>query len=208
MCVNCLSSDSCSACTGNSANSCTACKMDSKMYLNSGKCETCIESSTKWYNPLEGGKCEACSVTGCSICAHDGQCIACTNTTDELVEGSLCCDTSNGKYVNKYVSPYSCDACATNCKTCTGPGPNQCTSCNSSYIYNSTNNSCEACPTSTWYNPTSLACESCTPNCSSCPGGTNCTSCLPNFVLDNGVCVPCGPGGGKFKAPDGTCKSC
>jgi len=79
-------------------------------------------------------------------------------------------------YYGTWNKCYKCDA---SCKTCTGAGASQCTSC---FIGAVSNGVCSnSCGTGQFMD-TSNNCQNCLTNCAVCHTTTSCTSCDPGFT--------------------------
>ena len=205
--TTCYGPDNCASCSSSSPGSCTSCISEQNRFLQGGVCQLCTVSTSQWFSPVNQGSCNSCPTIGCSLCGRSGDCYACSDPNDVLFyELQICCNVNNGKFVNTYKGPYSCDNCYSSCKTCTGAAQTQCSSCQTNYVLDNVTKSCNPCPTGTWFN--SGTCSLCSAaNCSTCPLGV-CTSCQPFYVVSGGTCQACGPGNSQFKDPSGFCKLC
>lgn len=75
----------------------------------------------------------------------------------------------------------SCETCDASCKTCSGAGPNACSSCDND--------------AGRFFNTTAKTCG-CATGCSTCTGSaTFCTACKPNYKFNDATktCEPCAP---------------
>jgi proprotein convertase subtilisin/kexin type 5 len=81
---------------------------------------------------------------------------------------------------------YTCELCHPICKTCYGPDPNNCLTCDPlATLYRST---C-SCP-STKYKTSTNTCEDCSLSCLNCVSSpTYCTSCREPKILSGSTCV-------------------
>jgi hypothetical protein len=119
---NCSSSDNCATCSSGSSSQCLSCLYFYNRYLSGGKCLTCTVTTTTLFNPMNQGSCLSPTLpVGCLKLNFSGQCSTCSNPLDTLfVDDNLCCRTLDGKFVNRFSTPPSCDNCFTRCKTCFG----------------------------------------------------------------------------------------
>jgi len=106
-------------------------------------------------------------------------------------------DTAYLEYeANQCTQQPTCDA---SCATCSGPGANECTSCNlGDELYNG--QCVSTCPAGTYTDGS--VCSACDASCTTCSGtGPNaCTSCPSGQVVQGGACVaaPVGCPSGQF----------
>jgi len=112
-----------------------------------------------------------------------------------------------------------CNQCSSTCGTCSGPGPQECITCNATFpFYFQPNSSCLAdCPTGYMQN-NRLAipykrCEQCHPTCETCSrsGADNCLSCMPAFPYlfpPNNTCSDHCPPNYYINSSTNTCEKC
>ncbi|XP_069786662.1 proprotein convertase subtilisin/kexin type 5b isoform X1 [Narcine bancroftii] len=148
--------------------------------------------------------CHGPSSKECDSCEHpfklqDGICI--------LPSSEVCED---GTYWD--AKEKTCFRCDDLCKTCTGEGWNECTSCPSG-LYLANNELCvESCPKQSFASSITGRCEPCEEGCEICSGNkTNCQQCMViqrrPFYLHMGKCLSECPRQ-YFKRADNTCSKC
>ncbi|XP_072564200.1 proprotein convertase subtilisin/kexin type 5b isoform X2 [Paramormyrops kingsleyae] len=176
-------------------------------FLSDDKCvQECEEG---FYADEESQECEACH-EDCETCLGPNydDCNSCDDGTQLLsgecvAESQLCNDNS---FVN---SNEECELCHSSCKTCSGPGKNNCDSCEKGRYLTSRRYCMEKCPDTSFANKTTGWCDDCLQGCLHCRDSTQCLKCLSvaknRLYLKDGRCVHfCLRG-----FPDGdVCKSC
>ncbi|KAM3132974.1 hypothetical protein pb186bvf_014970 [Paramecium bursaria] len=134
------------------------------------QCESCY---TGQY--LVNGFCQTCSIAGCTTCTLSGnspnQSLQCTKCASNLSSG-----------LNYYPNSSTCTPCTAGCLTCTS---NQCSGCQSGYVYS--NNTCSSCLVSNCSQCSCLSINLATQLCSE----TKCTSCLSGYYLQSQTCLLC-----------------
>ena len=217
-CAQCL--PNCSKCTDLTAISCTECGYFSHLTASGCICNSgtlpdasgwCQPQGTStncpYYNYLEAttNACKQCH-SNCLTCsgALATQCVSCRPYQTLALDNS--CKCTSGYYLSFTSSDgyQSCSQCFETCQTCSGPGHDQCLSCNSPTgtptpppIYALVSGKCE-CVTGKYYSPKLKTCrdidptlvgkyvvdaggntQPCHPSCVNCLGSSNndCTSC-------------------------------
>ena len=134
----------CDSCSGPSANECLSCPIG-KYLLNSA----CVSSCPSTSFPTSDGLCTQCDST-CTTCngASPTNCLTCSlplylsdNICYQKCPGTSGGDNSTATCLDEcpvntflYTLTNICTKCS-NCKTCSGFGSNQCTSCDAGYLY-------------------------------------------------------------------------
>ena len=107
----------------------------------------------------------------------------------------------------------SCITCDPSCNGCTGPSPNQCSSCYSGKYLKVDDNTCATCTAPGYYIVSATqTCELCDASCKTCngPAATNCLTCYTGKYLlaANNSCVSCNIDGYYQDTGTQTCKLC
>ena len=206
------------------AGQCVQCMMFCEMCTDGMSCDKCaplyiFDTNTKTCSLncprgtfKVGNECQNCSM-GCEDCINGFTCITCKTGFNVFLGGceSMCPPGTFADVDN------ICYACVSPCRTCSGPGTNQCDSCVSGFVY--FNRECRTdCIDGTYFADGS--CLVCSNRCKTCTGiSTQCTSCFENQFLFknncfnecpaavvNGVCTDRCPDGSYL---DGNvCRSC
>ncbi|CAN9513173.1 unnamed protein product [Ophioblennius macclurei] len=114
------------------------------------------------------------------------------------------------------------DVCHPNCKTCHGPGKDDCSSCHPDRFLTAEQNCVVRCPTGTFGNEASGKCEDCVAGCSTCQDAKKCQWCRDKLYLHDGACVeecprgfpkddvcqPCAPECASCEGSPTNCLSC
>jgi len=158
----------------------SACVCQNGYYLSGGLCiQNCTANQT-WNGMLcqckpgyyiIGGTCMLCDV----------------NSYYSNIQFTCVCN-------NGYFGTWSqCSKCDATCATCSGPGTNQCLTCNSGATLN--NGFCKVTCTPGTYANNLNQCSSCDISCLTCsgPGNNLCTSCTSGRSLVNGYCTNSSP---------------
>lgn len=200
----------CQTCNNTDAYSCTSCYegwtllfgQNPATHLNGTYCDSRAQGCRNGtYFNSTNATCEWCD-SSCRTCngSTSYHCRACygNNTLDFVSSwqgrGLKCVNRTcgNGTYFDEYYK--ECENCDYTCKTCTGRGRSNCTSCysgfnltrrwngwkqNWDYLCLRNNGTNTTCPSGQWYNNRTNHCQNCSSVCSSCNGGGmyNCTSC-------------------------------
>ncbi|EAR96176.2 REJ domain protein (macronuclear) [Tetrahymena thermophila SB210] len=175
----------CLTCSGSGNNQCTTCK-DNNYYL-SDKYNYCVSScdSDQYIDLTSSQKyCRSC-MSKCQTCTNSNGCQKCLT--------------------GYYYTGNSCAPCDNTCNSCSGPGKDQCTICQSNqYISENLNNYCDPnCDLTQGQfidqsNPDQKYCKKCVSNCKTCSNYTNCTTCMDYYYVSGNTCSPC----------DNSCKQC
>ncbi|GCB64740.1 hypothetical protein scyTo_0014807 [Scyliorhinus torazame] len=166
-----------------------------------------------YYGNEDSAVCDVCHPT-CDTCHGPSfeDCDSCKN--DQIFQDGMCILNSSvpckeGNYWN--VEEKSCFPCSDLCKTCTGEGWNECTSCHSGfYLYREI---CVSdCPKHTFADSISEMCEQCEEGCETCSGNKNdCQQCITvqhrPLYLHLGKCLSECPLG-YFISTRNTCAKC
>ena len=138
----------------------------------------------------------------------DFRCVDCT-LAGEYTSGYECKCSNDGYFLNE--SSY-CQQCDSTCEKCIGSLPTQCTSCNNSRHFHSTNNSCLLCNVDGYYIDAASNCKQCNSNCRRCTGDqpTHCTACYADFYLysGNNTCLTCNVEGYFVDTISNECRHC
>lgn len=145
--------------------------------------------------------------SGCSSCIGSANsCTRCTNSSLVAYNGS-CINTCPSGSIN---SSGTCQACSSDCATCSLPGSaSSCLACPSSRPVLSNGRCIEYCPKSSYFDAISSTCRTCDTSCGSCigPRSSQCTGCPDDLLLQYGSCVPASCGKGGFASGLGVCLS-
>ncbi|XP_078423427.1 proprotein convertase subtilisin/kexin type 5b isoform X2 [Cetorhinus maximus] len=180
-------------------------------FLSETECvKTCLSG---YYGNEDNAVCDICHPT-CETCLGPSfnDCDLCKN--DHVLQDGMCILNSSapckdGSYWN--VEEKSCLLCSDLCKTCTGDGWNECTSCHSGLYLNGeicVNN----CPKQTFASSINEKCEQCEEGCEICSGNkNNCQQCITvqqrPLYLHLGKCISECPLG-YFISTNNTCAKC
>ena len=188
----------CDECVG--PDNCTVCSSNSSTPPHNGRCpQPCSE---KQYFDHSANKCLPCSDENCLICISSSvSCLQCV--PPNLLTPTGLCVSSCPKGLSADMELGTCVApvCHSTCLTCTGPLPDQCTSCPPHLPVLTSNGSCglEQCPDHMFLDLSSqppLTCKHCHASCAQChgPAHNECMSCPPGFLLSlDHQCVACPP---------------
>ena len=206
-------STGCSPCIPNSAYNVTArtCLCINNYALLNGQCVLNVNCPFMSYYNAALQKC-ICNYAGqyvidgyCQQCqqysVYNGS--ACVCQTGYYISGGFCIQnctanqTWNGMLCQckpgYYIIGGTCMTCHPTCATCSGPGTNQCLTCNTGATFN--NGFCTAtCGAGTYLNNLNQ-CSACDTTCLTCsgPGNNLCTSCASGRTLSNGYCLISSP---------------
>ncbi len=178
-CNECKNLDECTSCHGG-------------YYLsNSGHCVPVCPSGQ--FANQETGKCHDCPKS-CGSCLDKERCQTCQEGK-VLTSNGQCednCTSMPGFYMANQES--RCLQCHAACQECTGPGPNECTTCPSGTKLSS--HTCLVCPRDQFFDNAISACRACHQDCQTCsgPSSSDCLSCSGDKVhlYDlTGSCLPC-----------------
>ncbi|KAL4456077.1 hypothetical protein ABPG74_014038 [Tetrahymena malaccensis] len=110
-----------------------------------------------------------------------------------------------------------CYSCSYACKTCSGPGDNQCLTCidniNGFPLYKTSDNKCLIqCPLNTYSDLATKSCLACDKSCSQCvgPAPTDCTVCSDGYIYRaaSKMCLIECPTGEYNQRVSNTCEKC
>lgn len=235
----------CATCAGTGANQCNtcvtgltlagtapnSCECTGSFYLSGTSCAPCDSSCATCdggtsssclscaSGTLAGSAPNSCSIcdSHCSTCAGAGanQCLTCTSGLSP-VGGSTptTCECPSNSYFNT-MTP-GCSPCNSSCVTCSGPGSNDCMSCDTDEaLAAAAPNSCIPCNSScvTCNGPGVNDCMSCDTGAGKVLTGAapnSCTSCDATCATCSGTgggnCVTCTTGLTPTNTPPTTCK--
>ena len=120
--------------------------------------------------------------------------LTCPHTCYLQVNGSRDTQCRPGQFPD---SDGVCKECHYSCKSCYGPGSNQCSTCYSDDKPFLASNQClDSCPHEFYRKDDSYVCTPCHSSCTSCSseGVGNCSSCSTSKLLRDGLCISCDPG--------------
>ena len=193
-CRSCHSS--CNTCTGPLIQDCLTCKNSTKTPING----FCLCDDRYFMNGA--GFCMPCFPT-CQKCtsAFGSSCSFCIPNAVLNKETGVCSCKDNYFSSGRGCDPVKCDS---TCNTCTGPGVNQCSSCNADIkLLNKGFCPCSGNKTMN----SSGYCVECDKTCTTCLGlsDSNCTTCKKGAILANNqkcICLP-----GYFQDISGGCSA-
>ncbi|XP_076844464.1 proprotein convertase subtilisin/kexin type 5 isoform X2 [Brachyhypopomus gauderio] len=181
----------CLTCVGRQSHECLSCS--AHLYREDKECvETC---GTGHYADKDSRVCEQCDES-CAACegADATSCLSCKDSLLFLRKLGRCVASCPDLHYQN-IAQRSCELCHTSCRTCTGKGEQDCSSCHPGYTL--TEGACKShCdmgefPTDKDHNSN---CKTCDETCLACkgPGPQNCTSCHEPFILTTGSrCLAC-----------------
>ncbi|XP_062845264.1 proprotein convertase subtilisin/kexin type 5 [Trichomycterus rosablanca] len=151
----------------------------------------------------------------CVACKHD--CVSCDEEECHWCEADLF--LSNGKCVQECPDGFygdedtqECESCHADCRSCTGPGDDECVSCQEGLVL--VDSECiteqDTCPAKTYLNDDGK-CEMCHPSCEMCWGRlkNQCTSCVTGrYLSTEQLCVTRCPAGSFGSTETGQCEAC
>ena len=217
---------SCKLCISAGAGNCLSCNAGFFKASETG-CSLCPNYKGKAVDPnpltatTDEGACESTCHTSCLNCRGPGEneCISCAHGYFLSAEG-VCsmCPSGFGHTSQPEVQALSTTSgaaecpvsCHATCRTCFGPGANQCTACMGGRIWNSDSGVCEVCPATKGspvdiinFRPPNLtdSCDvTCHASCQMCTGPTenDCLNCNAGYWwAGSGKCTSCPQGKGK-----------
>ncbi|KAL4456738.1 hypothetical protein ABPG73_014764 [Tetrahymena malaccensis] len=188
---------SCLTCSGPSQSDCIICQQQNyyiSTKLNNICVSDCDLSQSQYIDNtnLQQKYCRQCD-NSCQTCINLKQCTSCLEGYQ--LNGNLCSICKQGQYRNGQ----TCQLCDSSCLACTGPGPNNCTICQESGYFISTqqNNICvQNCDTTqSQYidqtNSLQFYCRQCNQLCQTCKDGVNCLTCVQGYYLIENQCYAC-----------------
>lgn len=183
----------CGSCDKGSPLDCTSCLHG--MHLsgpdNHGTCEFgCPEGKY----PTDDGQCESCKEGACFSCngGEVSDCLTCKLGFLKIVNGSCLkiCPAKTYEYVLEDATVGNeCRACHISCESCVGPGPRECSSCDSLMVH--LGGQCLWDCDEGYYPDGEGRCQRCNEICQTCigPQHTDCMSCRVGQFLQDQVCV-------------------
>ncbi|XP_035483897.2 proprotein convertase subtilisin/kexin type 6 isoform X2 [Scophthalmus maximus] len=172
----------CERCVGQSAGQCLSCRRG--LYfdtLNSSCIDTC---------PTDQRHCLKCHKTCMRCLVHADGCSACIEGYS--LAGMTCVpDCTDGTFF--HLEEMTCSLCHSSCKTCTGPGREECIQCAEGHLQQEWR--CAQACSPGYYSAEAAGvphkmCHRCEENCLSCSGpGTTCTQCKEGFSLVSRTCI-------------------
>ena len=211
---------SCYTCVGPAETDCSGCSSGSFLYSVTRSCLLSCPSVGYWADPISN-TCSPCyeytsaapNDNTCVSCSGSGpnNCTACNSTTFLDQTTNTCTINCPAGYYGDTTTNI-CKPCyeAANpftdvmksCRTCSGPNPNNCLSCDSPYFYHTIDNTClGACPNGWFQNSVLNVCNQCYQNippstwgtCSTCTGSAynNCNSCLSSSYFHDPASSTC-----------------
>jgi hypothetical protein len=182
-CLPC--SNECRTCSTTST-TCLSCKQGATLALGS-----CTPSVSGQYIDSSGEYSELGCPYSCATCiAANQKCLSCKPNAILLPDGTCLC--KEGFKLNPATGGCEVISCFVSCKTCTGPGQTDCTSCRkgSSLDTSLTEPTTGACYCSLGYGYNDAGeCAPCNLTCSTCSLVNKCILCQPGFIrLQNGLC--------------------
>ncbi|XP_024861243.1 proprotein convertase subtilisin/kexin type 5 [Kryptolebias marmoratus] len=191
-------------------------------YVSDGECVDHCEDG--FFVDAKGRECEPCH-SNCQTCGgpqHD-DCDSCkdgfTLMKGECIKGRQLVVCSEKQFRN---SQDTCESCHSSCKTCSGEGKENCSSCLPGRFLTPHQTCLSLCPSGTFGNKTSGQCEECLTGCIMCQEAQVCQGCHEGLYLQDGVCVkecqrgfpqgelchPCAPKCGSCEESPSRCLSC
>lgn len=203
----------CDGCSGPLNTQCIACAAGK--FSNESVAGTCVDAcsdiGTNYY--ADNTVCRLCNAY-CATCSGplEYNCEQCHASAIEYVTSPLkdpvhCTSLCHPPKLYDALQKTCSDNCSTNCETCTGSTPAECTHCSSGFFAQPTSNEClSGCSSGYFADSASRKCEACDPLCSACTdstsdscsecvasaqlSGTSC-SCPTGLFLDGSSCAPC-----------------
>jgi hypothetical protein len=185
-CMPCYSL--CKSCKGPSVNDCTLCDPSKLLFLEQSTC-LCDSKHSLQLQPEVRCNPQLCPFE-CGTCTGGLACLTCS--TSRLLTSAGICECRVNTYpiiVAQTQSPsaqnpqYDCLICHPTCATCTGPGSNECTTCNSNAVLVS-QMTCY-CIRGYYFDGTISSCSACHSSCFTCRGplSTECLSCRDGYAF-------------------------
>lgn len=179
--------DSCSECSGPSYDDCIVCKdLDYSPFVSPGRCKC---ANNEYEISKLNLRCDLCH-SSCATCVGPSQddCVTCVDSSIVLGSQYGKCGCEENEYLISS-NVLMCDACHSDCKTCTGPDFDDCTMCfdletTPSYVPGA----CKCDLGQYLLTKTPLRCGICHPDCLECvgPHSNDCLSCKnTNLVITN-----------------------
>ncbi|XP_038060993.1 extracellular matrix protein FRAS1-like [Patiria miniata] len=185
ICLDCH--PSCRACYGPATDQCLACHRSDTLRLG-----TCVAGCPGSQFPNDFGVCQDCS-SACGTCFASAEgvgsslCTECVDTGVYPLEDTCVSECGIGHFLD--LTTNMCKACHISCRTCTGPGVFDCSTCYSGIVLTH-NGMCSSKCYGGYYNDGGV-CRACQPNCLECETPYECLVCRnPDDVLQFGECTP------------------
>ncbi|XP_052791092.1 extracellular matrix organizing protein FRAS1-like isoform X2 [Mya arenaria] len=188
----------CTDCEIGAPDNCTSCT-NTQLFVQDGRC---LHTCRMGFYPSPHGTCLPCDET-CYTCIEGSQ-FHCEMCQPGLMWKHGECVTQCG--LGYYLQNGKCLECAPSCKSCSGPGSDQCVSC-SNHAQVVFHGECrDHCPDNFYIRLGK--CIACNPTCKTCtPDGSSCASCWQGGHLHQGQCVTrCSSG--LYVNRDGSCSEC
>uniref|UniRef100_A0A4W6CZK7 Proprotein convertase subtilisin/kexin type 6 n=1 Tax=Lates calcarifer TaxID=8187 RepID=A0A4W6CZK7_LATCA len=177
----------CERCVGQSAGDCLSCRRG--LYLNILN-SSCINTCPPGYFADESKQCLKCHDTCLRCLRYADRCSACSEGYS--LAGMTCVpECTNGTFF--HLEEMTCSPCHSSCRTCTGPGKEECIQCAEGYLQQEWR--CVETCSPGYYSGEAAGvphkmCYSCEENCLSCSGpGTTCTKCKEGYSLVSRTCI-------------------
>ncbi|XP_033633747.1 proprotein convertase subtilisin/kexin type 5-like [Asterias rubens] len=191
---------SCKECNGPNSDDCQEC--DDPFILNEeGKC---VRNCENGYFRKDNGYCYLCP-SDCDQCRNASTCMECK--PEFVLKGGNC---EQGCGAKSYEHEGICLSCHAMCQTCTGGGPQDCTTCikdDGNTLYLLEGACVPFCPPDRYKDTTTSRCEECDETCQTCKGPdvNDCTECYEGFTgpNDQGFCSE-----DPSRYCDSKCKEC
>ncbi|XP_074522448.1 proprotein convertase subtilisin/kexin type 6 [Halichoeres trimaculatus] len=178
----------CERCVGPSVGACLLCRRG--LYLNALNSSCTDTCSPGYFTDESQRKCLKCQDPCVRCLRYADRCTACREGYS--LAGMTCVpECTTGTFFN--LEEMTCSPCHSSCKTCTGPGKEECIQCAEGYLQQQWR--CVHTCSPGFYSGEAAGvphrmCHRCEENCLVCSGpGTNCTKCKERFSLVSRTCV-------------------
>ncbi|KAF7688537.1 hypothetical protein HF521_013344 [Silurus meridionalis] len=173
----------CLSCTGRHSHECLGCR--AHLYR---------EGKSVYYADEESRACEPCEPS-CAECTQAERCVSCREGLLFVNKQGWCVSSCPSQHYHDTIQS-TCELCHATCRTCTGKGVNDCSSCHPGDSLSE--GTCDSlCALGEYYTSEVeeyYNCKPCDQSCLACqgPGQYNCTACHSQFILaTGGRCLPC-----------------
>ncbi|XP_051278441.1 proprotein convertase subtilisin/kexin type 5b isoform X2 [Dicentrarchus labrax] len=185
-CVRCHAD--CRSCDGPGLDDCIECRNPKAVRYN-GECLPQCPTST--YHDKTTNECRDCDRTCLTCSGHEpSSCLTCN--TNRRKDASGHCEWFSQCPLHSYMDQNGdCQKCHVPCHRCSGPGKDQCFSCNKPHFLLNTTCVLE-CPVGYYAeDQDERVCERCHFSCQSCVGhhSVECVTCKPGFFKQGSSCV-------------------
>nr|XP_020510141.1 proprotein convertase subtilisin/kexin type 6-like [Labrus bergylta] len=178
----------CERCVSSSQGACLSCRRG--LYLDTIN-SSCVEGCTPGYYPDENQRqCLKCNDPCVRCLRYADRCTACREGYS--LAGMTCVpECTNGTFF--HLEEMSCSPCHSSCRTCTGPGKEECIQCAEGFLQQQWR--CVQTCSPGFYSGEAAGlphkmCHRCEENCVTCSGpGTTCTKCKEGFSLLSKTCI-------------------